>query len=142
MEYIYPMTKKYPLLTVENVHYWYWEHDPPMSGHDIAKEVGCYFQLVYEFMRQYGILIRNYSQASRELFDTPQKYQAYLKARTSPKYLQKQSESHKKLWEDPEFRDKRSKLMKEINGRILTNTEKVILFVDTCFCQQSLCSEY
>ena len=62
------MPKSYPLLTVENVQYWYWERDTPMSGHDIAREVGCYFQKVYEFMKQHQIPIRNYSDAGRVLF--------------------------------------------------------------------------
>jgi endo-alpha-1,4-polygalactosaminidase (GH114 family) len=84
------MTELYPLLTVQNVQYWYWEHDPQMSGHNIAKEVGCYFQKIYEFMRNHNIPIRNHSEAGNVLFQDPKKYQAYLKAIMSPEYLKKQ----------------------------------------------------
>jgi len=38
------MTEKHPLLAVQNDQYWYWESDPPKSGHDNAKEDGCCFQ--------------------------------------------------------------------------------------------------
>jgi len=91
------MSEAYPLLTEENVWYWYWGCDPLKSGHDIAKEVGCYFQKVYVFMKNHDIPIRSYSEAGKAMFEDPIKHQAYLKARMSPEYLQKQSESHKAL---------------------------------------------
>ncbi len=68
------MTEKYPQLTIENVRYWYWESDPSKSGHDIAKEVGCCYQNVYNFMRRYDIEIRDYSESGKVRFQDPEKF--------------------------------------------------------------------
>lgn len=62
------LSEKYPLLTVENVQYWYWKCDPKWSGHDIAKVIGCHFQTVYNFMEKHGIPIRDYSNAGKVMF--------------------------------------------------------------------------
>lgn len=124
------MSESYPLLTVENVQYWYWERDPQMSGHDIAREVGCYFQKVYEFMKKHKIPIRNYSEAGKVHFQDPKKYHAYLKVRMRPEYLKKQSESHTKLWvNNPDLRQQRSTLLKGLYEKVLTEAQKVVLFV-------------
>jgi len=122
------MSEAYPLLTEENVWYWYWGCDPLRSGHDIAKEVGCYFQKVYVFMKNHDIPIRSYSEAGKAMFEDPKKHQAYLKARMSPEYLQKQSESHKALWKDSELRAQRSRLLKGLFEKVLTDVQKVILY--------------
>ena len=45
------MTDKYPLLTVENVKYWYWECDPAYSSGDIAKATGAKQDTVLDFMK-------------------------------------------------------------------------------------------
>jgi hypothetical protein len=71
------MTRKYPKLTIENVRFWYWMRTPRMSGHDIANEIGCHYQSVYNFMRRYSIPIRNYSEAGKVMFEDPSKVKIF-----------------------------------------------------------------
>lgn len=59
------MTDNHPLLTLENVMYWYWYTEPKWSGLDIAKEVGCSLNTVYRFMKANNIPIRNHSEAMK-----------------------------------------------------------------------------
>lgn len=123
------MTVKYPLLTVQNVHYWYWECDPPKSGHDIAKEIGCCFQSVYNFMRAHNIPVRDYSESGKVRFQDPEKYEAMMEIKRDPEYRRKESESNKKLWTSAEKRMQKSEEMKRISEKWLSNYQKVILFL-------------
>lgn len=121
------MSDTYPLLTVENVQYWYWERDPPMSGHDIAKEVGCYFQKVYKFMREHDIPIRDNSESGKVRFQDPEKYEAMMKIKRDSEYKRKESESVSKLWTSIEKRKQKSDEMKKISENWLSDYQKVIL---------------
>ena len=81
-------------------------------------------------MRNHDIPIRNYIEASNVLFQDPKKYQAYLKARMSPEYLKKQSESHKQLWaNNPELRKQHGEILKNIFKTKLTNAQKIVLYI-------------
>lgn len=121
------MTYKYPLLTVENVRYWYLECDPQMSGYQIADEVGCCYQTVYNFMRRHNIKIRDYSESGKVRFQDPKKYAAMMAIKKDPEYLRKQSENIRKLWESAEKRKQRRDEMKKISEKWLSDHQKVIL---------------
>ena len=123
------MTEKYPLLTVQNVQYWYQERDPPKSGHDIAKEVGCCYQNVYNFMRAHNIAIRDYSESGKVRFQDPEKYEAMMEIKRDPEYRRKESESNSKLWTSAEKRKQKSEEMKKISEKWLSDYQKIILFL-------------
>ena len=126
------MTDNFPDLTEENVRYWYEECDPAWSGHDIANEVGCSIQTVYNFMRKKKIKIKSYSEAEKNANKCPHKYQAKhgMKFEEGSEWKEKQKASQLKNWEDnPKKRKKKSDQMKQIFSNKLSDYQKWILFV-------------
>lgn len=67
------MTRNHPLLTIENVVYWYWATNPPWSTLDIADEVGCSESSVHRFMVKNNIPRRDYSDALKNSWNTDEK---------------------------------------------------------------------
>ncbi len=94
------LQEKYPLLTIENVKYWYYETNPPWSGIDIANHVGCPADTVYNFMEINNLPRRMISDANHKRFICPQKYQKFMKQRTSRDFKKQQSTLSLNAWSD------------------------------------------
>ncbi len=102
------MTEKYPLLTVENIKYWYWECNPAYSVIDIAKVTGVNQATIYGFMERKGIPRRSRSDANINRFKCEHKMEAFVRQRNTPKLKENQSNLAIGYWSDP---SKRKKMM-------------------------------
>lgn len=120
---------EYPLLTVENVKYWYWEVESHWSGIDIAKAVGCSNWKVYRFMHKNNIPIRSTSDATINRFNCPQKYEKFMKSHNTPEVNELQSITSKEMWQHTQ---KRISLMNGVQKRNmvkLTEYQKLLLYL-------------
>lgn len=61
------MTKNHPLLTEENLRYWYWIQDPKYSLQDISNETGASESTVHRFMVKHNIERRTLRNASNKM---------------------------------------------------------------------------
>ena len=125
------MTELYPLLTVQNVNYWYWEVEPHWSAIDIAKAVGCGRNTVYNFMKRKNIPKRSRSKANLNRFNCPHKYKTHIKQRQSEEFRASQSLIAYDIMWKPEIRERYLKAFKEANKGILSAHQKLILFLLT-----------
>ncbi|MHA2326866.1 MAG: hypothetical protein ACXACB_15770, partial [Promethearchaeota archaeon] len=123
------MTEAYPLLTVENVKYWYWEVEPHWSGGDIGRAIGCSSQSVTRFMHKNNIPVRSISEANLNRFNCPQKYQKFLKQRTSSEFREQQSILNIEAWQDPHKRRNFVKGIRQSSANRLSDLQKVLLFL-------------
>ena len=123
------MTDRYPLLTVENVYYWYWECDPPLSQLDIANEVGCSPGTVSLFMIKNNIPRRDYSKAQYARYENEDKYDQFKDLMSSKEVRDKISDGFKSVWEDPEKRKKLEKANRDRVEDIIGDTQFRILGV-------------
>ena len=123
------MTDLYPLLTIENVKYWYWEVEPHWSTIDIAKAIGCSDSTVQNFMRAHNISIRSISEANINRFNCPHKYKKFLKQRQSEEFRSQQSDIALEIMKRPNIRSKYLKAIKESKTYILSDYQKVLLFL-------------
>ena len=123
------MTELYPLLTVENVKYWYWEVEPHWSTIDIAKAIGCSDSTVQNFMRAHNISIRSISEANINRFNCPHKYEKFLKQRQSEDFRTHQSERILEIRKRPHIRSKYSKALRESRLYLLSDYQKILLFL-------------
>ncbi len=123
------MTELYPLLTVENVKYWYWEVEPHWSAIDIAKAVGCHPNTVYNYMKSHNISVRSTSNANINRFNCPHKYDKFLKQRQSEEFRIQQSDIALEIMKRPNIRSKYLRAIKEAKTYILSNYQKILLFL-------------
>lgn len=107
------MTKEYPLITVQNINYWYWFCDPHWSQIDIANEVGCSRGTVSLFMINHNIPRRNFSEAQLNRFTCPHKQEDHQQAMNIPEVRNSISESVQKLWRGSDYRIRLTKAHQE-----------------------------
>ncbi len=96
------MTKKYPLLTIQNVKYWYRECDPNWSQKDIASKVGCAPNVISYFMITNNIPTRNPSEASLNRFKCPRKLENHREAMSQEEVRNNRSKAMIKAWQKPD----------------------------------------
>jgi DNA-binding MarR family transcriptional regulator len=125
------MTELYPLLTVQNINYWYWEVEPHWSVVDIAKNIGCSRNTVYRYMRHKDIPIRSISEANISRFNCPHKYNNFVKQRQSKEFRESQSIIAYDIMQKPEVRKKYLEAIEKSNEGILSKHQKAILYLLT-----------
>ncbi len=123
------MTEAYPLLTVSNVNYWYWEVEPHWSGFDIARVVECGTTTLYRFMKRNNITIRSKSEANINRYNCPSKYEKFVKIMRTPEFKARQSLVTQKAMSRPEVRKRLSESAKKANKKRLSASQKAVLFL-------------
>lgn len=123
------MTDMNPLLTVENVKYWYWECDPAYSTLDIAKVTGTYVKKVQNFMQKHNIPRRSLSEANLNRFKCAHKKKSFIKQMNLPEYKLTQSEKSLAVWKDQSKRKKLGNSIKEYHQTHIGELQALILFV-------------
>ncbi|KKK99104.1 hypothetical protein LCGC14_2636100 [marine sediment metagenome] len=99
----------------------YWNTEPAWSGLDLAKYFDCGNSSIYKFMEKHGIPRRNQSDAHINAWRCEWKKENLLdgivKLWSNPEFREKQSkissEASKEQWKDPEFQKLMSKIHKE-----------------------------
>ena len=123
------MTELYPLLTIQNVKYWYWEVEPHWSTVDIAKNVGCSTTIVLNFMEKNKIPRRSRANANINRFNCPHKYKAFIKQRQTEGFRTSQSLIAHEVMQEPRVRKNYLQAIKTSNKGILSKYQKLILFL-------------
>ncbi len=100
--------RRFPELTTENVHDWYWKMNPPWSISDIAKQVGCTYGNVQSFMIRHNIPRRNHKMAAKNIHRCPLKHKNYS-------------------YEDPQKKKALLKVIRKGKENLLTQRQKEIL---------------
>lgn len=123
------MTKEYPLLTKQNIRYWYWGCDPHWSQLDIANEVGCSYSLVSYYMIKEKIPRRDSSKAQFNRFDCPHKLKDFHETMSSQEVRDSISEGLGKAWQEPNSRRNLIKANQERVKEIIGLTQFKVLEV-------------
>ena len=121
------MTKKYPLLTIQNVNYWYWECDPHWSQIDIAKEVGCSKGNISYFMVKHNIPTRDYSDAQINRFKCPKKLENHCETMNQEEVRNSLSEKGQELWRALDYRRRLTKAHQERGKNMIGFTQFKVL---------------
>lgn len=121
------MTDRHPLLTEENVYYWYWECDPAYSMKNIADEIGCSLGCIQKFMESRNIPRRSTSEAGINRYKDPEKLEAFLKSMHDPYFKKKQSEIRLEMMADPYIKKITFEALEKAHEMCVGKTQKLLM---------------